>query len=81
MFGYMTEREAAEKGFTHNGKYYFLPIYINPDFQMVAVKFMPFDYLFDLLWWFELNFTTEGEIPNFVVLSQFAADGERSGED
>ena len=31
MCGFVTEQEAAEKGFTHHGKYYGLPVWIAPD--------------------------------------------------
>ena len=37
------------------------------DIPMVAVKFLPLDFVFDLLWWLEQNLVTEGEIPNFTV--------------
>lgn len=67
MFGYMTKNEAVAHGFTHHGWYYFLPIYIATDIPMVAVKFLPLDFMFDWLLWLECHLNIEGEIPNFTV--------------
>lgn len=51
MFGYMNATEAKAQGFTHHGKYFGIPIWIeNPHREgcMVAAKWAPMDYLFDL---------------------------------
>lgn len=48
MLGYMTEREAAEHGFTHHASYYGLPIWIgdvDTDAPLVAAKWAPAEYL------------------------------------
>lgn len=75
MLGYMTKSEAVAHGFTHHGRYYFLPIYIaTGDIPMVAVKFIPLEFLFDWLLWLEYHLTIEGEIPNFTVGDPIVAE-------
>lgn len=74
MIGYMTNKEAIGHGFTHNGTYYWIPIYITPgEYPMVSVKFLPFEFLFDFFWWLELrlvecNLYPGDEVPNFILL-------------
>ena len=43
---YITERRAAEYGFTHHGKYFGIPVWMTVDgCPMVAAKFAPCEYL------------------------------------
>lgn len=75
MLGYMTEKEAIAHGFTHHGRYYFLPIYICPGHvPFVASKFTALEYVYDLVWWLECNLVIEGEIPNFSVGEPIVAE-------
>ena len=80
MFGYMTKKEALELGFTHNGTYYGIPIYITPgEYPRVSVKFLPFEYVFDFFSWLEFklveyNLYPGDEIPNFVLLDQIESN-------
>lgn len=57
MFGYVTKKEAIEKGFTHHGRYYRIPVYISldNDFEVTA-KWIPFDYLIEFVCYIEIVF-------------------------
>lgn len=48
LIGYITEREAAEHGFTHHASYYGLPVWIgdlDTEAPMVATKWAPAEWL------------------------------------
>lgn len=48
MLGYMNESEALKNGFTHHGKYFGIPVWIDPDPEkgfLVATKWAPMEYL------------------------------------
>lgn len=52
MLGYMTEREAAEQGFTHHASYYGLPIWmgdVDTDAPLVAAKWAPAEHLMSIM--------------------------------
>ena len=48
MFGYMSAKEAKEKGFTHHASYYGIPIWFgdNEESPLVSAKWSPLEYLF-----------------------------------
>lgn len=46
MTWYMSKAEALNEGFTHNGSYFGIPVYMTLENEpIVAAKFMPFEYL------------------------------------
>lgn len=46
MLGYMTEKEALLKGFTHHGSYYGISLWVLPNEAfVVAAKWGPLEYL------------------------------------
>lgn len=56
MLGYMTANKAAEAGFTHEGSYYGIPLWlggIEGDVLMVATKWAPLECLMPLASWIE----------------------------
>lgn len=65
MFGYVTKKEAKQHGFTHNGSYYGIPLWIGGDEEcpMIASKFTLLDPVMDLF------FHIEGFI-NTVILGK-----------
>lgn len=53
LFGYTTEKEAAEEGFTHHGSYYGIPLWMTEpkhdlDAPMVETKFTWMEPLMDV---------------------------------
>lgn len=54
MFGYMTEQQAKQQGFTHHGSYFGIPIWISDeDCPMVAAKWAPMEYVMTLFHYIE----------------------------
>lgn len=46
---YISEKEAKGLGFTHHGYAYGLPVWVDPESITIAIKFFPFEYLFDII--------------------------------